>query len=278
MDIMQILVQYSLLIIIAIVLIILIVNKKIDSKKLMSEIEPYFSFLKEDDYEFLLQAKYGDGTKEDMNYLYNKRLRDGLIVLLLIFIVMSIGYDGNFIVTILLSLLGGYLAFKSKYFGLKSSYKKHLYKINLMLPYYLKSLEILIQHYTVPVAINKSIETAPDIFKEGLRELVEKIEAGDSSVNPYMDFAKKYPVRDSMRMMRLLYRLSLGSQESKQQQLLMFSHNVSVLQNKAREQRYQERLEGMEKRTLIMLFGTGGIILALLMIAIFSMMSTSGLY
>ena len=33
MDIMQILVQYSLLIIIAIVLIILIVNKKIDSKK-----------------------------------------------------------------------------------------------------------------------------------------------------------------------------------------------------------------------------------------------------
>lgn len=89
-----------------------------------------------------------------------------------------------------------------------------------------------------------------------------------------MDFARQYPVRDSMRMMRLLYRLSLGSQESKQQQLLMFSSNVSVLQNKAREQRYKDRLDKMEKRTLVMLMGTGGGILFLLLIAIFSMMSS----
>ena len=36
-----------------------------------------------------------------------------------------------------------------------------------------------------------------------------------------MDFARDYPVRDSMRMMRLLYRLSLGSNR-KQEQLLTF--------------------------------------------------------
>ena len=44
-----------------------------------------------------------------------------------------------------------------------------------MLPYYLKSLEILIQHYTVPVAIGKSINDAPDIFKPGLRRMVDRI-------------------------------------------------------------------------------------------------------
>ena len=60
-----------------------------------------------------------------------------------------------------------------------------------MLPYYLKSLEILIQHYTVPVALRKSIAVAPDIFKSGLEKLVSKIEAGDSSVDPSMDFAKE---------------------------------------------------------------------------------------
>ena len=87
-----------------------------------------------------------------------------------------------------------------------------------------------------------------------------------------MEFAKTYPVRDSMRMMRLLYRLSLGSQESKQEQLALFSRNVSVLQNKAREQKYQARLDKMEGKTMIMLTATGGGILALLMFAMMNMM------
>ena len=89
-----------------------------------------------------------------------------------------------------------------------------------MLPYYLKSLEILIQHYTVPVAIGKSIGDAPDIFKPGLRRMIDRINSGDSSVDPYMEFANNYPVRDSMRMMRLLYRLGIGSQERKQERLI----------------------------------------------------------
>ena len=106
----------------------------------------------------------------------------------------------------------------------------------------------------------------------GLNKLISKIEEGDSSVEPYMDFAKEYPVRDSMRMMRLLYRLSLGSQENKQEQLVMFSRTVSTLQNKAREQKYQARLDKMEGKTMIMLTATGGGILALLMFAMMNMM------
>ena len=133
----------------------------------------------------------------------------------------------------MLAIVAGYLVFKQPYSSLKSYYKRNLHHINLMLPYYLKSLEILVQHYTVPVALSRSIEQAPEVFKSGLRNLVAKIEAGDSTVDPYMDFAKEYPVRDSMRMMRLLYRLSLGSQENKQEQLMMFSRTVSNLQNKS---------------------------------------------
>lgn len=142
-----------------------------------------------------------------------------------------------------------------------------------MLPYYLKSLEILIQHYTVPVALARSIETAPEIFRPGLRKMVAKIEAGDMTVDPYMDFAKEYPVRDSMRMMRLLYRLGLGSQENKQEQLMMFSRTVSSLQNKSREQKYKERLERMENKTMVMLFCTGGGILFLLLASLMMMMN-----
>ena len=88
-----------------------------------------------------------------------------------------------------------------------------------------------------------------------------------------MDFAKEYPVRDSMRMMRLLYRLGLGEQEKKHEQLISFSKSVSSLQAKAREEKYKARLDKMEKETMKMLVCTGGCSLVLLLISIFSMMS-----
>ena len=176
-------------------------------------------------------------------------------------------------INVLISFILGFLVFKMPYIKLNNYYKANLEKINQMLPYYLKGLEILIQHYTVPVALRKSVDTAPDVFKPGLKRLCEKIEAGDSSVEPYMDFAREYPVRDSMRMMRLLYRLGLGSQENKQEQLIMFAKNVSTLQNKAREQKYQERLDRMEKKTMSMLMTTGGGILLLLLASMMQMMN-----
>ena len=140
-----------------------------------------------------------------------------------------------------------------------------------MLPYYLKSLEILIQHYTVPVALGKSIDDAPDIFKPGLRELIDKINSGDSSIDPYMEFANTYPVRDSMRMMRLLYRLGIGAQENKQERLMMFSRTVSSLQNKARETKYKERLGHMESQTMVMLVVTGVGVMLIILISMMMM-------
>ena len=140
-------------------------------------------------------------------------------------------------------------------------------------PYYLKNLEILIQHYTVPVALARSIEDAPEVFKPGLKAMVAKIEAGDSSVQPYMDFALQYPVRDSVRMMRLLYRLGLGEQEKKHAQLVAFSKSVSNLQQKARETKYKLRLGKMESMTMIMLVCTGGGGMIILLVAMFMMMS-----
>ena len=90
-----------------------------------------------------------------------------------------------------------------------------------------------------------------------------------------MDFAREYPVRDSMRMMRLLYRLSLGSQKRKQEQLLTFSRNISNLQQKARETRYKDRLEKMESKTMIMLVSTGVGVMILLVISILMLFTSS---
>ena len=216
---------------------------------------------------FLVNIRYGNDASADV--LFDKRIK----LMVFVIILMLFIFIANFtFINIILALVIGYAAFKLDYVKLKNYYKRHLFDINRTLPYYLKSLEILIQHYTVPVALRRSIATAPEIFKPGLERMIARIEAGDSTVDPYMDFAKEYPVRDSMRMMRLLYRLSLGSQENKQEQLLMFSRTVSSLQNKSREQRYAERLGAMESKTMRMLFVTGGLSILILFAAMFMMM------
>ena len=245
-------------------------NQVIDARKFVVDIQPYFGFLMEDDYKFYLNVRYnGEVNDADCNRLFGMRVRNGLVVMAALFILLLQRMSFLYVIVI---LVVGFLVFKEQYFKLKNYYKRNLHQINLMLPYYLKSLEILIQHYTVPVALSRSINTAPDIFKSGLQKLVYRIDSGDSSVDPYMDFAKEYPVRDSMRMMRLLYRLGIGDQENKQEQLTMFSKTVSSLQNKSREQKYKDRLDKMEKKTMIMLFGTGGGIMLLLMLSMTMMM------
>ena len=222
----------EILIIGAIILFVLIYNNTIDKNKFFADNEKYLEALKEKDYEFLVYARYGENV--DVKQLYMKRVTYGIFTF---FMVLAFAVSGGeqdqlgseFFLYLALSAVVAFVVFKSSYSQLKSYYKKHLHEIDIMLPYYLKSLEILIQHYTVPVALARSIEDAPEVFKPGLRKMIQRIEAGDSSIDPYMDFANQYPVRDSMRMMRLLYRLSLGEQDKKHEQMLSFSKTVSSL-------------------------------------------------
>lgn len=245
-----------------ILLYILQKNQKISSQKFIQENANYFRKLKESDYDFLVRSKYSDQVDPDL--LFDKRIKNaGIVIIFLIFLFLT---NLSFI-NVIAAFVVGYIVYKSGYRSLKSYYKVHLHEINLQLPYFLKNLEVLAQHYTIPVAIAKSIDTSPEIFRSGLKRLIEKINAGDSSVEPYMDFAKEYPVNDSMRMMRLLYRLGLGSQDNKHEQLVMFSRSVSALQNKAREVRYKERLQKMENKTMIMLGVVGGGVMLLLLLA-----------
>ncbi len=260
--------QIEIAVIAVIIFFILTYSGKISIGKLIADNEMYLRKLKESDYDFYVKAKYGDTVNPDL--LFNKRIRNALIVMVLVFclLISSMSY-----VYALICIVIGFVFFKLDYINLKNYYKRHLHEIDTMLPYYLKGLEILIQHYTVPVAIGKSLEDAPDIFKDGLKELINAINAGDDTIEPYMDFARKYPVRDSMRMMRLLYRLSLGRQERKQEQLLAFSRTISNLQQKARETKYKDRLDKMESKTMRMLITTGIGVMVLLILAVLLLMN-----
>ena len=256
---------WEVLIVAVIILFVLNYTGRINANRFIADNEQYFQRLKESDWDFYVRSRYGDSVNPD--FLFNKRVKKGLITIaaLLFFFITNITY-----ITVLSSFILGYLMFKMDYSSLKKYYKSHLHQIDAMLPHY---LEILIQHYTVPVALGKSINDAPTIFKEGLQELINQINEGDSTITPYVNFAKTYPVRDSMRMMRLLYRLSLGRQEHKQEQLLEFSKTISNLQQKAREIKYKERLDKMEKKTMQMLVVTGVGVMILLVLAVLMMMN-----
>ena len=230
-------------------------TETIETQKFFNTNDGYLLSLKEKDYDFLLMAKYGE--KVEPNKVFMTRVKNAFYSGLFLLGMMVVAGSLSFLNVIIVLVLT-YVIFKSGYSSLKSYYKKYMAQIDLLLPYYLKNLEILCQNYTVPVALARSIDNAPDVFKVGLRNLISKIDAGDSSIQPYMDFAIEYPVRDSMRMMRLLYRLGLGAQENKYKQLLIFSKSVSSLQNKAREVKYKQRLDAMEKKTMVMLVVTGG--------------------
>ena len=253
----------------AIIMFVLIYNNTIDKDKFFADNQKYLEMLKEDDYKFLVYARYGEDV--DIDQLYNQRVTTAFIAFIFVLVFAVSGnktaevINTQFFLNLVVAVVVAYFVFKMQYTQLKGYYKQHLQEIDIMLPYYLKSLEILIQHYTVPVAIGKSIGDAPEIFKPGLRHMIDRINSGDSSVDPYMEFANTYPVRDSMRMMRLLYRLGIGSQERKQERLMMFSRTVSSLQNKARETKYKERLDHMESQTMVMLVVTGiGVMIVIL--------------
>ena len=259
---------FEILVIGAIFFLIMVVNGNVSTKRFLSDNEMYFRKLKEDDWDFYVKAKYGDSVNP--NVLFNKRIRNGAIVagVLLFFFITNLNY-----IKVIFAIVAGFFVFKLDYTNMKNYYKRHLNEIDAMLPHYLKGLEILIQHYTVPVAMGKSMDDAPAIFKEGLQQLVNEINAGNDTINPYMEFAKTYPVRDSMRMMRLLYRLSLGRQERKQEQILAISRSISSLQQKARDTKYKNRLEKMEGKTMHMLVSTGVGVMILLVLAVLQMMN-----
>ena len=133
----------EIVIIAVIILFILIYNKTIDEKKFINDNKKYFEILREDDYNFLVFAKYGDSA--DPNVLFQKRITYAIATF---FIFMFLFIDDVTLINIILSCLIAIAIFKMPYMQLKKYYKAHLHQIDIMLPYYLKSLEILIQHYS----------------------------------------------------------------------------------------------------------------------------------
>ena len=98
----------------------MIYTNKIDGKRFIQTNKGLFDKLKEDDYDFLVKAKYGD--KVDAQALYNQRLKNAfLIFIVMFFVIMS---KISFI-NILFVFVVTFFIFKSGYSNLKTYYKNN---------------------------------------------------------------------------------------------------------------------------------------------------------
>ena len=86
--------------------VVLTVNGYIKPNKFIQDNQDIFLKLKEEDYDFLVRAKYGDGLDSDV--LYQKRIKNGLLVIVLLLFLML--KDLN-LVKIVLSFVGGFIAY-----------------------------------------------------------------------------------------------------------------------------------------------------------------------
>jgi len=101
-----------------IVIFILVYNKTIDGQKFIKDNEKYFNLLREDDFDFLVYARYGEQVNADD--LMKKRIYTGFGV--------AIGFLCVFLTSlsmlnIVCALVIGYLVYKITYMQLKNYYK-----------------------------------------------------------------------------------------------------------------------------------------------------------
>ena len=77
---------FEIVIVAVLIFIILTSNGFINPNKFIQDNQDIFMKLKEDDYDFLVRAKYGDGLDPDV--LFQKRIKNGLLVIILLIFVM----------------------------------------------------------------------------------------------------------------------------------------------------------------------------------------------
>lgn len=247
-------------------------NKTINKEKFYADNVKYFDKIREKDYDFLVNAKYGPEKDEDQ--LYMQRITNAVFVFFLLLALSIVGsnavgsiIDSQFFLNIITSLTIALIVYKYPYNSLRRYYKRNLKEIDAALPAYYKNLDILLLNYTVPQAIEKSIETSPEIIKRGIKRLSERINSGDSSIAPYEEFANDYPVKNTMRIMRMLYRINLNSNEKDNFHLKQFRELVSKLQIEAREKKYNARLQHLKENSITMITITISILIITIIMA-----------
>ena len=222
-----------------------------DSDSLVNEYYQVMNLIIEDDLEY-----YGNKVKnKNLKQLFNERI---MFTSLSMFILLC------FRTNIILIFVLGIIIYYGYYYLLKNSYYVIVKKTNDKFPYYLNNLAILIQQNAVPVAINKSIEHAPNVFKDELKVLVNEIHNDACSIQPYLTFAKKFEnIEDINRIMRTIYNLALKS-SNRDVMITSLSKITNEKLNTQIKLEFKNKLDSLQTTNYLLFLWLGFLILSMI--------------
>lgn len=206
-------------------------------------VKKYLLLIEEEDIEYFhefLRKPY------NRNEFLKARLLCGTVVALIAGFFAGYGMSNTFMILIVI-LVAFFAGMKYPYFKVKREYNYKIFVIKTKFPTYMKSLEILLQQNTVTNALAKSLKTSPKEFRVPLQNLINKLAAGESGVKPYDEFADEFKLDSMSRMVRMLYRIDSSSEEDKLKLMDEYAKYNSEEMHKARELRYETRLNKINK-------------------------------
>lgn len=96
-------------------------------------------------------------------------------------------------------------------------------------PGWLFDLLLLLQKDTVPVALARSMNNIPQVLREPVAQLVERLKEDPGSAEAYFSFLAQYRIPEMEGIMRKLYALSMGSGIRREVMELMIETNMNLL-------------------------------------------------
>ena len=109
-------------------------------------------------------------------------------------------------------------------------------EIGKQFPIWLRRIALALQTDTVYVAMENSIETAPFILRQELRDTLKRIDRDPENIEPYLHFFEELDLPEIQSNFRILYSLgNLGSDDSEEQINSIIKRNNALFDKAERE-------------------------------------------
>jgi len=195
-----------------------------------SKISKLLSFIAEENLETLLKCNGFSNTK--LFYFQGIRILFALCLTAAIYIIF--GFSGiTGYATLVVIFIGFYKLF---YFYLVNKDNQRIKKLNMVLPYTIKSIAYLANVFPVNNALLKSIEIVPKEFQQDIEMLCKDIDKDPTSFTPYQKFIDRYDGRLNRLdyYLKLLYRMSMSATKEEVKLLTNLNETISEEMSNAR--------------------------------------------
>lgn len=146
----------------------------------------------------------------------------------------------------LAALVAGVFLINQHKYGYRAAYNTVVQEINMTFPRWLMELALLLQGNNVQNAIARSEESAPEILKEEIKELVLQMREEPGAQEPYINFLKEFQLSTVQSAMKMLYAITeKGSGEVQTQVNALIERNSKLL-DKAEKMENDRKLAGMK--------------------------------